>query len=232
MHLLGKPHGPVHVLGEDAGRQPETAVVGHGDGLVDVAKRADRHRRAEQLFPGDPHVWLDVRHHGGSMQRALVVAARDDAGATVNCFGNPLSDPDGVGLSDHGSHADRLIQGISQCESLGGRYQGVQKVGVDAAVGQHPLGGYADLAGVGKSAGHRGGGNLLDVRIGHDDQGTVGTQLHGDLFNPRVAADAFAHFHAAGKSDLAHPGIAGQCVADFTAGAGDTLDGFFGQSRL
>ena len=83
-----------------------------------------------------------------------------------------------------------------------------------------------------KAAGHCGGGDLLYVGVGHDNQRAVGAQLHGDLLDAGIAADLIAHFHAAGEGDFADVGRARDGVTDLGPGASDGLYGFFGQSSL
>ncbi len=88
------------------------------------------------------------------------------------------------------------------------------------------------MPGVGEAARYRGSGHFFQIGVGHDDEGAVGAQLHGDLFDAGVAANAVAHLHAAGKSYLPYPRVTGQGVADLAAGAGYGLDGLRGQPSL
>ena len=230
MDFLGELHGPVHVLGEDAGGEAKAGVVGLGDGVVDVVKGADCHGGAEQLFPRNQHLWTSVGHYGCGVHGALASAAGDDPRALAHGLGDPALDPLGVGLANHRPHLDVLVKRVADAELLGRLDQRVQQVGVNRSRRKHPLRRDAHLPGVGEPAGHGCRGDLLNVGIGHDDERAVGTQLHGDLLDAGVAANLVADFHAAGEGDLAHVGRAGDGVANLRAGAGDGLDGFFRQA--
>ena len=60
--------------------------------------------------------------------------------------------------------------------------------------------------------------------------GLLEPNSHGHLLDAGVAADAVAHFHAAGEGDLADVRRPGDGVANFPAGAGNSLDRFFRQT--
>ena len=226
LNLLGKAHGPIHVLGEYAGRQAEPGIVSHRNGLVNVIEGTDRHRRTKQFFPGQSHIRLNVGHHRRGVNRAFLVTTGYYPRALLHRLANPPADPGGVGLADHRPHFDGLIQRVAGSKRLGWNLNGIQKIGVNPPVGQHPLGGNADLAGIGKTAGDGSRRHLLNISVRHDNQRAVGTQLHRHFFYSGVAANSVAHFHAAGEGNFAYPGVAGDDIANLRPGAGNALDSF------
>ena len=100
------------------------------------------------------------------------------------------------------------------------RLETIQELVVHPALRQYPLSRDTDLSGVGEARHGGGGSHLVQVGVVHDDQGSVGAQLHGDFLHPGYPADVVAHFVTPGEGNLADPLVPAQYIAHFRSGTG------------
>ena len=88
------------------------------------------------------------------------------------------------------------------------------------------------MPGVSIARGHHGIGDLVQVRVGQDDQRAVAPQFHRHALEPCRLDDLLADLHAAGKADLSHALVAAQQLAELAAAAGEAGDRFWRQAAF
>src|SRR5213594_1642890 len=98
----------------------------------------------------------------------------------------------------------------------------MEKVAVDPARSEDSLGREANLPSISVAGSGHGRRDLIQVSIRHDDQRTIGTQFHRNLFNAGHAADPFADISTAREGNLAHAAVRDELAS----GTGETLDPF------
>ena len=145
---------------------------------------------------------------------------------------DPLVDPHGVLLPDHGSHLDGVLELAPGRDRLHLGLEGVEEVAVDPARREDPLGRDAHLAGVGEPGARDGLGHLVQVGVRHDDHRGVGPELHRHPLDPGDPADPLPDVPAPGEGDLPDPRVRAEQVAQLAARAGEALDPLGGQPRL
>ena len=198
---------PREVLGENRCGEPELAVIGQCEGVVDIGGPAHRQHRPEQLLSPDVSRFRqldDRRSHEVAVHEGTVAVT--SAAGQYRCplgFGR-IDTADDVGLcraADDGTHLSRIVARISYGQRIGSRAEDFQEP-IGDSLGEHQSrSGRALLPTAAKRAQH----HLLDSEI----EVCVVEDYRG-VFTAHLGLDR----HAAGcgrrRDSPAHPGRAGK----------------------
>ena len=131
-----------------------------------------------------------------------------------------------------GRHVGGLVERVAHLERRDLRHEHGKELVVDRRVHDDALHRDADLAGVGKAAGHHPLHGQVEVGVVLDDGGGVVAQLERDHLHARVPGDLAPHRRAAGEAHHVGALVHDQLVADRRAGADHDLQDAVGEAGL
>src|SRR4051812_7688633 len=140
--------GVVEVVREDAGLEPEEAVVDGANRLVEVGERERDDERSEGLVRADLRLDGHVGEDGRSAEVAVSPTTEEDLAAERDRLLDPALRPRGCLVVDHRPDVGVRIERIANREALRTLHQATEELVPDRFVDEHPLDADADLTGV------------------------------------------------------------------------------------
>ena len=176
------------------------------------------------LIDVDDHRWLDEK------TRPELLAAAGNGRTAFPAFFDIAIHPRLLTRRDQRPHVDARVQAVAEFHGIGDagdvRHHIVEMLALH--IQARPCAAHLALIEENRAGGA--GGGAWQVGIGHDDgwrlaaqfEGDPGHRVHGNL------ADLLAHGGGAGKGQLIHQRVVGQCGAGGDARAGDHIEHAFG----
>ena len=179
--LAGDPPTALGVGGPDTGVQSVLGVVGPGHRLRVVGDRIDADHRPEGLVRIAVHLRGDAGEHGRLVEQLAEIGPRAPAGQHGGSLGSRvldvLTDPVQLAGVDQSGHVVLVVHGAAEPEGLRPAHETPGEGGQQRLGDVDPLGGHAELAGVGEAGPHRALGRRLDVGVVQDQQRVLSAQL-------------------------------------------------------